>query len=75
MIMVVLALGLVRVHLCDPFIPVAPLPDNDPIARLRAAGDLREAQGHLNDLPEPLKVPRGMESPSSVLARLRRDER
>jgi prevent-host-death family protein len=58
-----------------PVAVLAPLPDGDPVARLRAAGDLREAQGDLNELSEPLKVPRGVESPSNVLARLRRDER
>jgi antitoxin (DNA-binding transcriptional repressor) of toxin-antitoxin stability system len=58
-----------------PVAVLAPLPGDDPVARLRAAGDLREAQGDLGDLPEPLRVPRGVELPSSVLARLRRDER
>ena len=58
-----------------PVAVLGPLPDDDPLARLRAAGDLRDAQGDFGDLPEPLRLPAGVESPSTVLARLRRDER
>jgi prevent-host-death family protein len=53
---------------------LVPLPD-DPLARLQAAGDLMPAEGDLNDLPPPLPLEPGSEAPSSVLARLRRDER
>jgi len=66
-----------RVEITDRGRPVAvlsPLPD-DPIARLRAAGDLTPAERDLDDLPEPLAPTPGNETPSSVLARLRRDER
>ncbi len=47
----------------------------DPFTRLIASGDLEPSEGSLADLPEPLTLPDGAESPSSVLARLRRDER
>ena len=47
----------------------------DPLTRLIASGDLEPSEGSLADLPEPLTLPDGAESPSSVLARLRRDER
>ena len=57
-----------------PVAMLTPLPD-DPLARLRASGDLTENEGELADLPEPLPLPAGSESPSSVLARLRQDER
>jgi prevent-host-death family protein len=57
-----------------PVAVLAPLPQ-EPIARLRASGDLSESHGNLTDLPEPLALPAGSETPSSVLARLRRDER
>ncbi|HYB29820.1 MAG TPA: type II toxin-antitoxin system prevent-host-death family antitoxin [Solirubrobacteraceae bacterium] len=57
-----------------PVAVLAPLPE-DPLERLRSAGDLGSAEGDLADLPEPLPLPSGSEPPSSVLARLRRDER
>jgi prevent-host-death family protein len=57
-----------------PVAVLAPLPE-DPLERLRAAGDLQSADRDLADLPEPLPAPVGAEPPSSVLARLRRDER
>lgn len=57
-----------------PVAVLAPLPD-DPLERLRASGDLQGGDGDLTDLPEPLPLREGTEPPSSVLARLRRDER
>ena len=57
-----------------PVAVLAPLPD-DPVERLMAAGDLQASEGDLSDLPEPIPLPEGSEPPSSVLARLRRDER
>jgi prevent-host-death family protein len=58
-----------------PVAVLAPLPDQRPIDRLRATGDLEPAGGNLNDLPEPLPLAPGQAAPSSVLERLRRDER
>jgi len=57
-----------------PVAVLAPLPA-DPVERLRASGDLQDSDGDLADLPEPLALPAGAERPSSVLDRLRRDER
>jgi len=57
-----------------PVAVLGPLPD-DPLARLRAAGDLLPNELELGDLPEPLTLSPGQEAPSSVLARLRQDER
>jgi prevent-host-death family protein len=57
-----------------PVAVLVPVPD-DPLARLRAAGDLMPAQGDFDDLPDPLPLAPGSEPPSSVLARLRSDER
>ena len=57
-----------------PVAMLTPLPQ-DPVARLRATGDLGDSAGDLTDLPEPLALPAGSQSPSSVLARLRQDER
>jgi antitoxin (DNA-binding transcriptional repressor) of toxin-antitoxin stability system len=57
-----------------PVAVLAPLPE-DPVERLRAAGDLQPAEAELADLPPPLPLPPGSEAPSAVLARLRRDER
>lgn len=58
-----------------PVAVLAPLPDQHPLDRLRATGDLEPARANLTDLPEPLPLPRGQEAPSKVLERLRRDER
>lgn len=57
-----------------PVAVLAPLPE-DPLERLRAAGDLQDNEGDLSDLPEPVVAPSGAELPSEALARLRRDER
>jgi prevent-host-death family protein len=58
-----------------PVAVLAPLPDQRPIDRLRATGDLEPAGADLSDLREPLHLAPGQEQPSSVLDRLRRDER
>jgi prevent-host-death family protein len=58
-----------------PVAVLAPLPNQRPIGRLRATGDLEPAGASLNDLPEPLPLAPGQAAPSSVLERLRRDER
>jgi prevent-host-death family protein len=58
-----------------PVAVLAPLPDAEPLERLRAAGEVRAAAGSLDDLPKPLPLPAGMEAPSALLARLRRDDR
>lgn len=57
-----------------PVAMLGPLPA-DPLGRLRASGDLQDSQADLSDLPQPLPSRPGSEAPSSVLARLRRDER
>ncbi len=58
-----------------PVAVLAPLPEGDPLERLRAAGEVIEATGSLQDLPEPIRPQRGQELPSATLARMRRDER
>jgi prevent-host-death family protein len=58
-----------------PVAVLAPLPDHSPIERLRATGDLVPSQHDLDDLADPLPLGPGQEPPSSMLARLRRDER
>ena len=54
---------------------LSPPPEGSPLERLRACGDVDTAAGDIDDLPEPLVLPPGVELPSTVLARLRRDER
>jgi prevent-host-death family protein len=66
------------VEITDRGRPVAlltPTPQGSPLERLRAAGEVESATGDVADLPEPLVLPSGTESPSQALARLRRDER
>lgn len=58
-----------------PVALLTPIPVAPPIERLRASGDIAGASGSLADLPTPLRLKRGQESPSSVLHRLREDER
>ena len=58
-----------------PVALLTPLPDRMPLDQLRAAGDLEEAAGSTDDLPEPVDREPGTEPPSARLARLRRDER
>jgi prevent-host-death family protein len=66
------------IEITDRGRPVAilgPLPDPGPADRLRASGDLSPAEASFDDLPDPLPLERGQERPSSVLERLRTDER
>lgn len=58
-----------------PIAVLAPLPEAEPLERLRAAGDVLPAASSLDDLPKPLPLGVGKEAPSAVLARLRRDDR
>jgi prevent-host-death family protein len=58
-----------------PVAVLAPLPEGTPLERMRAAGEVEPAAGDLNDLPPPLVLAAGIETPSQALARLRRDER
>ncbi|MEO8744924.1 MAG: type II toxin-antitoxin system prevent-host-death family antitoxin [Candidatus Dormiibacterota bacterium] len=58
-----------------PVAVLAPMPEAEPLERLRAAGEVIAAAGGLDDLPKPLPLPAGKEAPSAVLARLRRDDR
>jgi prevent-host-death family protein len=58
-----------------PVAVLAPLPQAEPLERLRAAGEVIAAARSLDALPKPLPLPAGREAPSMVLARLRRDDR
>jgi prevent-host-death family protein len=66
------------VEITDRGRPVAllgPIPEGTPLERMRAAGELDPATEDPDDLPEALVLGVDIESPSSVLRRLRRDER
>jgi prevent-host-death family protein len=58
-----------------PVAVLAPVPNQRPLERLRAGGDLIPSKQDLDDLPEPLPLEKRNEPPSRVLERLRRDER
>jgi len=58
-----------------PVALLSPMPKASPFEQLRAAGEVDSATVDLSDLPEPLVLPPGVESPSAALARMRRDER
>lgn len=58
-----------------PVAILGPIPEGGPLDRLRATGSVEPASADLADLPEPISLPAGTEPPSSVLARLRHDER
>lgn len=57
-----------------PVAQLAPLPPpDDPLARLEAAGlIIQRATGRLEDLPPPIRLPRGI-SASAILQELRED--
>lgn len=66
------------VEITDRGRPVAlltPLPGGSPLEQMRAAGEIEAATGSFDDLPEPIDLPDGVELPSEVLARMRRDDR
>lgn len=58
-----------------PVAVLAPLPDGPPLERLRRTGEVTPAKRRLEELPAPLPLGAGQEPPSSILTRLRRDER
>ena len=58
-----------------PVAVLSPVPEGSPLEQLRALGEIEPATADLDDLPEPLVLPRGIERPSAVLRRLRRNER
>lgn len=58
-----------------PVAVLAPLPERDPLERLRASGEVIPATAELDDLPPPMPLEDGQELPSVILARLRRAER
>jgi prevent-host-death family protein len=66
------------VEITDRGRPVArltPLPAGTPLEQMRAAGDVDAGSGDLDELPDPLVLPPGVETPTAALRRLRRDER
>jgi prevent-host-death family protein len=58
-----------------PVALLTPIPEVPPLERLRAAGNVDRGGGSLDDLPPPLPLAPGQEAPSTVLARMRADER
>jgi prevent-host-death family protein len=58
-----------------PVALLSPPPEGSPLDRLRALGEIDPATDDLDDLPEPLVLAPGIESPSAALRRLRRNER
>jgi prevent-host-death family protein len=66
------------IEITDRGRPVAllgPVPEGSALERLRDAGQVVSADGSLDDLPDPLRLEEGQEAPSSILARLRHDDR
>ena len=58
-----------------PVALLSPLPEGSPLDRLRALGEIDPATDDLDDLPQPLVLAPGIESPGAALKRLRRNER
>jgi len=58
-----------------PVAVLSPVADKSPLDWLRAAGDVSTPTGVLDDLPPPLPLAAGHTPLSTVLARLRTDER
>ena len=58
-----------------PIAMLTPVPVGGELERLRAAGDVDAATSDPRDLPPLVELAPDVESPSTVLARLRKDER
>jgi prevent-host-death family protein len=58
-----------------PIALLTPIPKVPPLERLRASGDIKGAEEAWDDMPAPLPLEDGEESPSVILERLRSDER
>jgi prevent-host-death family protein len=58
-----------------PVALLTPVPEAGPLERLRAAGEVTLPAGDRSELPKPLPLAPDQEPPSTVLERLRRDER
>jgi len=58
-----------------PVALLTPIPQLSELEKLRAAGDVDPADGDLEDLGAPLEPDLGQQLPSSLLNRLRADER
>ena len=58
-----------------PVAVLSPPAAGSPLDRLRATGEIEPATEDFDDLPKPLVLAPGVEGPSDVLKRLRRDER
>lgn len=66
------------IEITDRGRPVAlltPLPQGSPLEQMRAAGEVDSASAELDDLPEPVVLPPGLQMPSAALGRLRAGER
>lgn len=66
------------VEITDRGRPVAmltPLPDGSPLEQMRSSGEIDAASAGLDDLPAPISLPNGVESPTIALRRLRQNER
>ena len=66
------------VEITDRGRPVArltPLPPGTPLEQMRSAGEVVPASSDLDELPDPLDLPPGVETPGAALRRLRSDER
>jgi prevent-host-death family protein len=59
----------------QPVAVLAPVPGVGALQQLRASGHVSVSSGSVDDLPEPLILPKGAQPPSMALARLRADER
>lgn len=58
-----------------PVALLTPLPVGGPLERLRAAGEVSTPSHDLAELPPPLPLAPGQQPPSTILERLRADER
>ncbi|MEX0865100.1 MAG: type II toxin-antitoxin system prevent-host-death family antitoxin [Acidimicrobiia bacterium] len=54
---------------------LTPFPEAPPLERLRASGEIDEAELDIDEMPTPLELTDSQEAPSVVLERLRADER
>ena len=66
------------VEITDGGRPVArltPVPEGTPLEQMRCGGELDPGSGDTSELPDPLELPLGVETPGDALRRLRSEER
>jgi len=58
-----------------PVASLAPLPEGTPLEQMHWSGELDPGSGDTSELPDPMELPLGVETPGDALRLLRSEER